>query len=204
VRKHAGAGRKRSGARITWLPFVSRRAYAIRVVTDLAEIRRLGTQKEAENLHFRRYLCAHHHRISAFQEVATETQRHIDCTTCANCCRNSIVPVSRPEIEAIAAFLGRTAEDVTARYTAPDSADPRSRVLQSSDGGCVFLKGNLCSIYPARPEPCRDFPHVSLGNPSLGGRFSSLCRWVPLCPIIYNAVERYKNLVGYSPPRADR
>jgi Fe-S-cluster containining protein len=174
----------------------------MRVVTDLAEVRRLGTLKEAENLHFRRYLCAHHHRIQAFQALATEIQRQIDCTTCANCCRESIVPVSRPEIEAIAGFLGQTPEEITARYTAPDSEAPKARILQSSNGGCVFLKGNLCSIYPVRPEPCRDFPHVSLGNPSLGGRFSSLCRWVPLCPILYNAVESYKRHVGYSPSRA--
>jgi Fe-S-cluster containining protein len=172
------------------------------VITDLAEIRRLGALKETENLHFRRYLCAHHHRIRIFQMLATEIQHHIDCTACANCCRESIVPVSRAEIESIAGFLALTPEEVTRRYTVPDADTPAARVLASTSGGCVFLAGNLCSIYAVRPEPCRDFPHVSLGNPSLGGRFSSLCRWVPLCPILYNAVESYKRLVGYSPRHA--
>jgi Fe-S-cluster containining protein len=52
-------------------------------------------------------------------------------------------------------------------------------------------------IYEARPKTCRNFPHVAVGTPSLGGRPSSLARWAALCPIIYNALESYKHLTGY-------
>jgi Fe-S-cluster containining protein len=62
---------------------------------------------------------------------------------------------------------------------------------------CVFLDGNLCMIYESRPKTCRNFPHVALGTHLLGGRPSSLARWAALCPIIYNALERYKHLTGY-------
>ena len=172
------------------------------MVTDLVEIRRLGDLKKAENLEFRRYLAAHHHRIETFQTLAAQIQKQIDCTACANCCRDPVVTVSRSEIEALARRLGVEAAVVEHRYTAPDPESHERRVLKSTKQGCVFLKGNLCSVYEARPQACRDFPHLSLGTHSLGGRVSSVCRWVSLCPIVYNALERYKKRLGYHPPAA--
>jgi Fe-S-cluster containining protein len=167
------------------------------VVTDLVQIRQLGTSREAENQDFRRYLSAHHHRIEQFQILATEIQQQIDCTTCANCCRSAVVSVDESDIEVIAQYLGVEAEQAMRLYTIADSDSPARRVLQTTPDGCIFLDGNLCLIYEARPKACRDFPHVAPGVRSLGGRFSSLCRWASLCPIIYNALESYKHLVGY-------
>ena len=169
------------------------------VVTDLAEVFRLGTAKVEENLAFRRHLCAHHYDDKAFQTLASEVQRGVDCTTCANCCRHSVVSVSKPEIENIAWSLGTTPEAAARLYTVPDPDTPASRTLLSSGEGCVFLGGNLCMIYEARPKTCRDFPHVAVGIHSLGGRPSSLARWAALCPIVYNALESYKHLTGYHP-----
>jgi hypothetical protein len=171
------------------------------VVTDLAEIRRLGTSRSRENQDFRRYLAAHHQPIEPFQILAGETARQIDCTACANCCRYSVVSVTRAEIETIARSLDLPADEVTRIYTSPDPDAPAMRVLKSTPGGCIFLRGNLCTVYAARPNACRDFPHITLGTHSLGGRISSLCRWASLCPIIYNALESYKHLVGYHPPK---
>jgi Fe-S-cluster containining protein len=170
------------------------------VVTDLVQIRQLGTSRQAENQDFRRYLSAHHYRIESFQTLATQIQQQIDCTTCANCCRNSVVPADASDIEVIAQDLGVDAEEARRLYTIADPDAPGGRVLESTRDGCIFLDGNLCIIYESRPKACRDFPHVAPGVRSLGGRFSSLCRWASFCPIIYNALEKYKHVVGYSPP----
>jgi uncharacterized protein len=169
------------------------------VVTDLAEVFRLGTAKAEENLAFRRFLCAHHYADSPFQMLASQVQRQVDCTACANCCRHSVVSVSRREIENIARHLGTTPEAVSHFYTVSDPEAPASRTLVNSREGCVFLDGNLCTIYEARPKDCRNFPPVAVGTHSLGGRASSLARWAALCPIIYNALESYKHLTGYHP-----
>lgn len=172
------------------------------MVTDLAEVFRLGTAKAEENLAFRRHLSARHVDENAFQILAGNIQRQIDCTSCANCCRYSVVAVSQPEIERIAARLGVTAETVVHTYTVPDPETPGSRILASSSKGCVFLEGNLCAIYEARPKACRDFPHIASGLHSLGSRLSSHARWAARCPIIYNALEEFKHLTGYHPHRA--
>jgi Fe-S-cluster containining protein len=167
------------------------------VVTDLAEVYRLGTAKAKENLAFRRYLSACHVPETPFQIVATEVQHSIDCTMCGNCCRHSEVSVNREEIAAIATHLAIEPETVTRLYTVPDADATTTRLLRSSDEGCVFLDGNLCMIYPARPKTCRDFPHIAVGSHSLGARPSSIGRWAALCPIIYNALEEYKHLTGF-------
>jgi Fe-S-cluster containining protein len=169
------------------------------VLTDLVEIRRLGTSKEPENQDFRRYLSAHHHRIEPFQILAAEIQKQIDCTACANCCRCSTVTVDYLEIETIARHLQCDVQHVMRQYTIADPDSLTTRVLKNTPQGCVFLDGNLCTIYESRPKACRDFPHVALSTRSLGARFSSLCRWASSCPIIYNALESYKHLVGYRP-----
>ena len=167
------------------------------MVTDLAEVFRLGTAERKENLAFRRYLSAHHHNDKPFQILASEVQQHVDCTACANCCRHSVVSVNKSEIENIAGHLGTTSEAVARLYTIADPDSPALRVLRNSGEGCVFLDGNLCMIYEARPKTCRNFPHVAVGKHSLGDRQSSLARWAPLCPIIFNALEGYKHLTGY-------
>jgi len=172
------------------------------VVTDCAEVFRLGTAKAEENLEFRRYLAAHRIDEKPFQVIAGEIEKQIDCTTCANCCRCSLVPVSDREIADIASHLGTTPESVLHAYTMPAPEAPSHRILASSRQGCVFLTGNLCSIYAARPAACRDFPHVAFGSHTLGGRASSHGRWAALCPIIYNAIEMYKHITGFHPHHA--
>jgi Fe-S-cluster containining protein len=167
------------------------------VVTDLAEVFRLGTAKVKENLDFRRYLSRHHYTDKPFQILASEVQQRVDCTACANCCRYSVVSVNQSDIESIAEHIGTTSEAVTRLYTVPDPEAPALPILRNSGDGCIFLDGNLCTIYEARPKTCRDFPHVAVGKHSLGSRQSSLARWAPLCPIIFNALEGYKHLIGY-------
>jgi hypothetical protein len=46
------------------------------VVTDLAEIFRLGTARVKENLAFHRYLSARHYADKPFQILASEVQEH--------------------------------------------------------------------------------------------------------------------------------
>jgi Fe-S-cluster containining protein len=177
--------------------FAKAQEYSYDVVTDLSEVFQLGTAKVKENLAFRRYLSAHHFASTPFQILASEVQQHVDCTACANCCRHSVVSVNKSEIANIAAYVGITSEECARLYTIPDPDAPALRRLRNSGEGCVFLDGNLCMIYEARPKACRDFPHVAAGELSLGSRPSSLDRWAALCPIIFNAIEEYKHVTGY-------
>jgi hypothetical protein len=113
------------------------------VVTDLAEVFRLGTAKAKENVAFRRYLSAHHYNDKPFQILAAEVQQQVDCTAFGNCCRHSVVSVNKSEIENIASHIGATPETVASLYTVRDPDAPGSRALLNSGEACVFLDGNL-------------------------------------------------------------
>jgi Fe-S-cluster containining protein len=167
------------------------------VVTDLVEIRRISEVEREENLDFRRYLKAHHCPEESFHILASEVESQIDCTQCANCCRELVVSVSAEEVQAIADWLHITEEDVLRLYTEPDPDGRKKRTLRSHEGGCVFLDKNLCMIYEVRPKCCRDFPHSALRERTLGGRMSSQFRRMSVCPIVFNAIEAYKHNVGF-------
>jgi len=38
----------------------------------------------------------------------------------------------------------------------------------------VFLNGNECTVYDARPDSCQKFPHVVRGNGSIASRMWEL------------------------------
>jgi uncharacterized protein len=168
------------------------------VVTDLVQIRRLAAAKQDENIEFRRYLSAHHPAHDALHHVAEHVAAQIDCTACANCCRETTVEVGDEDIATIARFLDAPLEEVTQIYTVADPAGG-SRILKQTADGCVFLAGNLCSIYAARPRPCREFPYLLSTATSLGSRTPSIFGRACLCPIVYNTLEEFKHLSGFHP-----
>ena len=170
------------------------------MLTDLVQIRRLAHQHEAEDLEFRRHIHARHisdlplrHRVAALLDS-------FDCTKCANCCRQTRVPVTPAEISAIAASLSMDPNRVRQLYTQP--GDTSSEILLAHhDDACVFLDRGLCLVYDARPLPCRQFPAIALHAHLLGNRLSSVCRQAAICPVVFEALEEFKHLTGFHPKR---
>ncbi len=138
------------------------------MLTDLVQIRRLGQQKREENARFRAYLKSHRHSDRRLRRFGEEIEAQIDCTQCANCCRVSEVGITERDIEKLAKFLGVTKEEFLRDSTQQDEAGEHD--LEKTEAGCVFLKGNLCSVYEARPQNCANFPHVVRGTGSIASR----------------------------------
>jgi uncharacterized protein len=167
------------------------------VVTDPAEVRRLSELKAAENLDFQRHLRAHHTPESTFHIIAERIESEFDCQACANCCRETLVTVSANEAHAIAQFLSMEDAEVIRLYTLPGAEPGEGRVLRNEPNGCIFLDGNLCTVYSVRPKVCREFPHLRGHEDTLPHRMSATIRRASICPIVYNALEEYKHLVGF-------
>jgi len=169
------------------------------VLTDLSEIHRLTEIRPTEDLAFQRHLNAHHYPDGPFRILCRTVEEQIDCTACANCCRQTQVSVSDHEIAAIAKYLRLAPVDVIRQYTVPDPDESAGRVLRHTNEGCIFLDRLLCIVYDARPRACRNFPHLGISVRSLGGRLTSVFKRASICPIVYNVLESYKKLIGYRP-----
>ncbi len=165
------------------------------MITDLVQIKRFGEKKREENRQFRAWLKRHNFVERRFVAIAQQTEEAIDCTQCANCCRVATTQVSERDIERLAKFFRLSIAAFQSMYTV-ESPD-EGRILKRNENGCVFLDGNLCSIYEARPHTCELFPHLAKGPGSMLSRMWDMPDRAVYCPIVFNTLEEFKTETGF-------
>jgi uncharacterized protein len=121
-------------------------------------------------------------QLPALHEEAFEK---IDCTTCANCCKQYSPRFKKPDIKRISKHLGIKEGEFIERYLRQD--EDGDYVTKSSP--CPFLAAdNRCGIYEARPSDCHRFPYtdedILLKRPAITIKNSSFC------PIVYFVLEK--------------
>lgn len=166
------------------------------VVTDLIQIRREGEKQRPENLRFRKWIKSHTFVERQFRRAAEEVQSAIDCQACAECCRVTEVQIVERDIEKLARFLGLPPKQFMEEYTALDS-DGAVILRRTEERGCVFLQGNECTVYEARPGNCERFPHLLRGAGSLESRMWDMVDRATYCPIVFNWFGRVKALTNF-------
>ena len=171
---------------------------------DLVQIRALAETKEDENYSFRQFLKARCSlKPNELDQLVFETTRRvwsaIDCTTCANCCRQTRPTLSEVEVVRVARRLGMERQQLIETYmerTEPEDDNPwitRTRP-------CPFLKDNLCSIYEDRPADCCGYPY--LYEEDFVSRTLSMIGRTFTCPIVYEVMEELKESTGFLPTRS--
>jgi Fe-S-cluster containining protein len=166
------------------------------VVTDLVQIRLLGEKKRDENGRFRMFMKSRDHSDRILRRIAQGIEDQIDCTQCANCCRVATAIVKERDVERLARFLRVSEAQFLKEYT--QDGGEEGRILRRTDTeGCVFLSGNECTVYDARPDSCQRFPHVVRGNGSILSRMWQFVDRACYCPIVYNSLEAFKEEMGY-------
>jgi Fe-S-cluster containining protein len=128
---------------------------------------------------------------------------HFHCTKCGGCCKypGLIVNVTPRDVRVLAKHLkadaagllkvlgfyqvepgkGQSDEDIQARMVFPALKTHKGPaylgLLKRPTGECVFLEGETCSIYPARPRICQSFPfsfkHAGKGPQISVARFAT-------------------------------
>jgi hypothetical protein len=166
------------------------------MLTDLVQIRVQGEKKRLENERLRRHMKARDHSDRILRRVAEAIEEQIDCTQCANCCRVATATVSERDIERLARHLRIKPAQFVAGYTL-ETADEGRILRRSAATGCVFLDGNACSVYDARPETCQRFPHLVRGSGSIASRMWQFIDRACYCPIVYNSLEAFKDELGF-------
>lgn len=161
---------------------------------DLVQIRQLAEEKDDENWRFRQFLktrCTLP-QSEIDQRVFAITKRvwaGIDCTACANCCREVHPAFSEDDVIRIARRLGISREDFIALYLEPNDSDSdfpwKTRALP-----CPFLADNRCTIYEDRPGDCSGYPY--LDKPDFVSRTMAMIARTSTCPIVFEVLEQLK------------
>lgn len=170
------------------------------MITDLSEIARLSERNRDRNMEFRTFLkCssrwADGKRLDALvHEILAQVTAAIDCTACANCCREKGVAVEAEEIERLARHMGISAQEFEERHVAIDAGE---KFMPETP--CPFLDGNLCTVYEDRPAVCREFPH--LHKEGFRQRLFGVVDNSATCPIVFNVLEELKRRTRWRPRR---
>ncbi|KUK77401.1 MAG: Uncharacterized protein XD92_0816 [Proteiniphilum acetatigenes] len=162
------------------------------IITDLNYISKMGTKRDNENWEFRTYLkildMPSRDIDLIVHRINEEVTSRIDCTECANCCKEIYMSMDEPDIADFADGLNISAEQLVARYLVKNEQD--SSKMKIADLPCPFLKNNLCINYNHRPKECRSYPHLHKNDFifRLIGIISNYGR----CPIVFNVYEQLK------------
>ena len=165
------------------------------MITDLVQIRRMGEKNRAENLRFRRWIKSHTFVERQFRRAAEEIHSKIDCRACAECCRVTEVQLVERDVEHLARYLRSPTPKFLEEYTTLDAEGNLS--LRRTEAGCVFLDGNDCTVYDARPGNCEKFPHLLRGAGSIESRMWDFADRATYCPIVFNWMEAVKDLTNF-------
>jgi Fe-S-cluster containining protein len=63
----------------------------------------------------------------------------------------------------------------------------RYALLDTNDGACLFLRGNRCGVYEARPKQCRSYPFwpANLASPQAWTEAADECEGIsPEAPLV--------------------
>ncbi len=162
--------------------------------TNLKTIARLAKRRENQNYKFRAFLkMQDDNKVDPIvHRLHREITEAIDCTKCGNCCKTLHPSVTKEEISRLAKALEISDETFGKRHLKTDNIDHEKFM---SDSPCIFLDSKRCSIYPDRPEVCREYPFT--GEPEFTSRTFNMIFYYEICPIVFNLMEQLKVELGF-------
>ncbi len=117
-------------------------------------------------------------------DIHDEVFEHIDCLTCANCCKTTSPIVTEKDIERIAKYLRLKPAEFINKYLKKDM----DGLWMMQQTPCRFLDAdNYCLIYDVRPKACREYPHL---NRKKNVQLLNLhLKNTEICPAVFEAME---------------
>ena len=175
-------------------------AFSTGMAFDLVQIRELAQEKADENWRLREFLKSQCDlEPDEIDRRVFDTTRRvwagIDCTSCANCCRQVKPSFSEDEVTRLARRFGMKRRQFIERYLERMEVNTENP-WQTRTKPCPFLKDNRCSVYEDRPADCSGYPY--LYEPGFVFRTMAMIERTSTCPIVYEVMEDLKKSLGFS------
>ena len=169
---------------------------------NVQKIKELSEARHDENWRFRTFLkgCSDEDIDTLVHQFYQEVCSNIDCTTCANCCKEIQPTLDQEDITQFARGLGMSVARFTEQYLMEDIQDGIVEGWTFREKPCPFLKENRCTNYLSRPQACRSYPHLQ--KPDFTSRLWGVIDNCVICPIVFNVYELLKIALWSHPRRA--
>ncbi|HEY3379911.1 MAG TPA: YkgJ family cysteine cluster protein [Armatimonadota bacterium] len=161
------------------------------LITDLPTIYERARAEEDENIRFRQFVkyrlrWSDRKLDAVVLEIVREVTAGIDCTQCGHCCRALEISLNEDDLSRLAAHLGQSLDAVRAEYAAPGTQCAQA----FAHSPCALQHENRCTVYPARPRDCREYPHLDKGE--FRARMWQILSHAEDCPIVFNTLALMK------------
>lgn len=159
---------------------------------DLEKFRQQAKSKKSENKKFfRRLKSVNPKKLDKeFHELHDQAFSHIDCLSCANCCKTTGPLFTDRDISRLSKHLGLKDTHFIDQYLRVD--EDGDHVLQQVP--CPFLgDDNYCSVYEHRPKACREYPHTDRNK--MHQILEITRKNVDVCPAVFEITEELKKRV---------
>ena len=158
------------------------------LLTDLKEIEKQAGLQWQENQKLRQWLKSlpPAETQTMVDAISRSVSAQIDCRTCANCCQALTITPKPTDIKRLSDHLQIDPYDFRQKYLKKDHEGD----LVFKQRPCPFLKQHKCSVYEARPETCRSYPHLETQH--MAGRGWHIVENTFICPIVFHTYEILK------------
>lgn len=124
-----------------------------------------------------------------FHDLHDNVFQKTDCLACANCCKTTSPIFYSRDIERLSKYLKVKPGDFTNQYLQID--EDKDYVLRQAP--CPFLgTDNECSVYDARPNACREYPHTN--RKRMEQILDLTYKNTLVCPAVLEITEQLKKL----------
>ncbi|MEQ9809786.1 YkgJ family cysteine cluster protein [Streptococcus jiangjianxini] len=126
------------------------------------------------------------------KELHEQVFREIDCTKCANCCKDLGPDLTEADIIRMSKLFRMTLSRFEKTYLRVD--EDGDKVFKAMP--CPFLgPDNLCDVYDARPKACAAFPHTDRKRIYQINHLT--LKNTLICPAAYLFVEKLRQRLDY-------